>query len=380
MKKVIAGIVAFSAVASAYGQAAEPSRKAPSRTSVQVYGVADVAMVHYNTKGASRTTMHTGGSGSRFGILAGEDLGDGWRVNTRLEAGFNMNNGTFSSQNGVKERFWSRQAYIEVANPELGGLRLGRLEGPTYRFFPTFDPMLIPSMDSWGVVTTLGVGRPGRGSGTGKPSGFLINPTLRTENTIGYTSPRWSGLQAKVSYSLNNGSNVEPRLLETYVDYKSGPLTVGVLYVHASSTSGEGLIRPTKGVSEIAVGAKYEEGPIQPYFTYIHRSLTDQTIGQDGSPLNSSSESVKLFGAAIPIDGRSSIRLTYGHYSSGSSDQNANSYAIAYLYEFSRSILLTAAVTRMTQGSDSRWRVFQSPIPQAGEPVNGVTAGINWRF
>ncbi|WP_182284413.1 porin [Comamonas testosteroni] len=374
-RKWIIGVAALGAISMANAQ-----QQDSSGSSVRIYGVADLAVAHYRTSGQSKTAMHAGGSGSRLGFLSSEDLGQGLKANARLEAGINLDSGTSSSTNGMPNRFWSRQAYVELESRAWGAIRAGRLEGPTYNFFPKFDPMLLPAMDAWGVLTTLGSGAPGSASGRGVSTGFLINPTQRTENTLAYISPRWSGLQAKLSYSFNEGSQTQPKLIEAAVDYDNGPLTLGALLVRASSTPGSGSVRPTKSNTEYALGASYKAGPVQPYFTYIHRDTTDPTLSSNGAALNGSSESVKLLGAVIPVSERGNLRMTVGRYSSGTDESDATSYGVAYTYDVSRSVMLMAAVTRLTQNGKSRWPVFQSPIPNAGNSVNGVILGITSRF
>jgi predicted porin len=382
MKKLLVGMAALSASAVSFAQlpAANPETRDSQGTSVKIYGVADLGIARYRTSTESKTAMHPGGSGSRLGFLAGEDLGQGLKVNARLEAGINLDTGTSSSTNGNASRVFSRQAYIELESQTLGALRLGRQEGPSYTFFPTFDPMLLPSMDAWGVLTTLGQPAPGIASGTGVSSGFLINPTARTENTVGYISRRWSGVQAKVSYSLNEGSTTVPNLLETSLDYASGPLLVGVLLVNASGTPGGGAIKATDSVREIAIGAKYEAGPVQPYVSFIRRDVTDPTRGAGGAVLNGKSETVKLIGAVIPVSARGKVRMTYGRYASGSVNRDASNYGIAYTFDVSRRLMLMAAYTHLSQGAAATWPVFQSPKPAAGSAVDGLIAGLNFRF
>ncbi|MPM41191.1 hypothetical protein SDC9_87841 [bioreactor metagenome] len=379
MKKIIIGMTALSAISAVHAQAGGGAQ-ATSSSSLRIYAVADLAIAHYRTSGQNKTAMHAGGSGSRLGFLTSEDLGQGLRVSARLEAGVNMDTGTPSSTNGQPNRFWSRQSYVELSNRSWGAFRMGRQEGPTYSFFPKFDPMLLPAMDAWGVLTTLGSGAPGSASGRGVSTGFLINPTQRTENTLAYISPRWSGVQAKVSYSLNEGSKTTPKLFEASVDYENGPLTLGALLVKASSTSGAAAVRATKGVTEYALGASYNAGPVRPYLTYIHRDTTDPARGSDGAVLNGRSESVKLVGAVIPVSERGNLRMTFGKYSSGTEESDATSYGMAYTYDVSKSVMLMAAVTRLTQDRNSRWPVFQSAIPTAGHAVNGFIVGINSRF
>ncbi len=100
MKKLVvgAGALCASALVPAQGLPAQPQAQAGG---VKIYGVADLAIVKYRTDGASKTALHTGGSGSRLGFLVGEDLGNGWRVNARLEAGLNLDTGTSSSTSAV---------------------------------------------------------------------------------------------------------------------------------------------------------------------------------------------------------------------------------------------------------------------------------------
>lgn len=377
MKKFVAGISALCASAVTMAQAPAP---APQGSNVRVYGVADLAVAHYRTSGESKTALHTGGAGSRIGFLSSEDLGQGWRVNARLEAGVNLDTGTSSSTNGNPGRVFSRQAYVELESKTLGAVRLGRQQGPAYNFFGKFDPMLLPPMDAWGVLTTLGSPAPGGASGTGAPTGFMINPTFRTENTISYISPRMSRVQGQLSYSLDEGSLVQPKLLEASLDYVSGPLLVGALFVQASSTPGSATVRGTGSVTEMALGAKYTSGPVQPYVSYIHRSRTDPSLGTNGAMLNDNSETVKLIGAVIPVSARGNVRLTYGRYSSGSPGRDASSSGIAYTHDLSRNLMLMAAFTHLSQRSAASWLVFQSPKPTPGESVDGIAAGLTWRF
>jgi len=375
MKKLVLGMTALCASAAPFAQNVE----APA-AGLKVYGVADISIARYRTSGESRTAMHAGGSGSRIGFLSSEALGMGWTASARLEAGVNLDSGTSSSTNGNANRVFGRQAYVELAHQDFGALRLGRQEGPTYTFFPTYDPMLLPAMDAWGVVTTLGKPAPGVASGNGAPTGFLINPTGRTENTIGYISPRLAGVQGKLSYSLDEGASSQPSLLEAGLDYVTGPLQFGVLYVKAGGTPGAGAVRATDSNSELAFGAKYQAGPVQPYFSYIRRESTDPTRAPGGGILNDNSESVKLFGVVVPVSERGALRATYGIYASGAADSDATNYGLAYTYELSRRLMLMAAVTRLEQDGAARYAVFQSPVPLAGKSVSAVTTGLTWRF
>ncbi|MFC4931519.1 porin [Massilia sp. GCM10023247] len=379
MKKFLAGMGALCASAATMAQAPAKAPEAPA-SSLKIYGVADISIARYRTPNESKTALHAGGSGSRLGFLASESLGNGWTVGARLEAGINLDTGTSSSTNGNPSRVFGRQAYVELANRELGTLRLGRQQGPTYNFFPSYDPMLLPAMDAWGVVTTLAFPAPGVASGNGTSTGFLINPTGRTENTLAYIAPRVAGVQGTLAYSPSEGSATQPDLLEAGADYVAGPLQLGVLYVRAGATDGAGAIRATEANSEIAFGAKYEAGPVQPYFSYIRRKSTDPTRAAGGGILNGNDETVRLFGVAIPVSQRGTVRMTYGRYSSGTANSDATNYGAAYTYAVNPRLMLMAAFTHLSQDGAARYGVFQSPRPGAGESVDAVTTGLTWRF
>lgn len=374
MKRLVAGLAALSACGAAFAQAPAAGN------GIKVYGVADLGIARYMTDGESKTAVHSAGSGSRIGFLGGEDVGNGMRVNVRLEAGVNLDNGALSSTNGNSSRVFSRQAYIELESKQFGSFRLGRQEGPTYSFFPASDPMLMPSMDSWGVLTTLGNGAPGTATGTGKPGGFLINPTARTENTIGYISPRLSGVQARVAFSPNEDAATVGNLLEVGADYKTGALSVAGLYVKSGATKGNATVKPSNSVQEYAVSVNYRAGAVQPFFTYIHREATDQSRAANGGFTNGNSENVKLVGFIVPTSARGNVRITAGKYSAGIANADAKSVGVAYTYEVSRTLMLMAAVTHLSQDSGARYPVFQSPTPQLGESVDGVILGANFKF
>lgn len=381
MKKILLGVGSLLAVSMVQAQTNNNQEK-NSTSFVRLYGAADIGVAHYRTSGQSKTAMHAASAGSRLGFLSSEYLGQGLKVGARLEAGINLDSGTSSSTSGNLGRFWSRQAYVELASQSLGAVRAGRLEGPIYDFFPKFDPMLLPAMDAWGVLTTLGSPMPGYVSASkrGGSTGFLINPTMRTENSLAYISPRLGGVQAKVSYSFNERSQTMPKMLEAMVDYENGPLTIGALLVKTSKVEGAGATPAAKGVTEYALGASYKKGPVQPYVSYIHRDVTDPALNASGQAVNGNSESVILLGGVVPVTDNSQLRFTLGHYSSGADNSDARSYGVAYTYQLSRSTMLLAAVTRLTQDSRSRWPVFQSTIPNAGASVNGVILGMSHRF
>lgn len=379
MRKSLIGAAAALASASLFAQATVHTGL--KDTDLTIYGVVDMVLIGYDTSVQSKTVLGSGGSQtSRLGFLASRGFSPDLKAGFRVEAGINADTGTPSSTGGVANRVWSRQAYFLLASKRLGELRVGRVQGPTYDFVAYYDPMLMPTADSWGVLTTLGAPVPGAPLGTGLPNGFNINPTIRTDNTIEYVSPKLYGFTAKASYSFNERSTTVGKFADLSLNYSNGPLDVGIVFLKVGSTAGAGTVKPTTSVEETAIAASYDFGIVKPYVQFQRKSNTDPTVGTNGLALNGNKEDVKLFGAIVPVSVEGKVRLTYGKYSSGSVNRDATSSAVAYTHDLDPGLMLYAGYSHLSQGSAGQWLLFQSAKPAAGKPVNAVVLGAAWRF
>ena len=378
MKKVISVFfVTLASASTAFSQSS--SSQDVTGNSAKLYGVVDVGVANYfKSNGNVIGAMHAIGSGSRIGFLSTEDIGQGTFVRARLEEGINLQDGSSSSTQGLANRVFGRQAYVEIGNRHLGSIQMGRLQGPSYNFFsPRTDSILSPAMDAWGVLTTQGSGLPGIGG----QAGFMINPTMRTSSTISYITPAAGGVQGQVAYSFRGSSQTQPNYSEATLTYTGGHLQANALLVHASSTPAGGTGgAATRPVTEWALGGNYDFGFAALFLTYEHRNVTDPTLNATGSALTPNASSVKIIGLAIPVSERGSIRLDYGRLSNGVANSNATNYGIAYMYTVNKHMFFMAAATRLTQGSNSNMPIFVSGTPGAGRPITATILGLDYMF
>src|SRR5690606_18716325 len=80
--------------------------------------------------------MRSGGqSGSRWGLRGSEDIGNGLKVNFRLESGFNSNNGA----SGQNNRLFGRAAWVGLSGG-FGEFRAGRQATVASDFFSSVSP------------------------------------------------------------------------------------------------------------------------------------------------------------------------------------------------------------------------------------------------
>jgi len=159
---------------------------AQAQTSVQIYGIIDVAverLTNVGPDGQSQVRMPGTSGGmfpSRIGFRGSEDLGNGLKAIWTLENGFAPDNGGLN-QGG---RLFGRQAWVGLSG-DWGALTVGR--NYSMLFFSRFDTDTIgPSQFSMGSL-----------------DGYL--PNDRTDNSISYKGT-FSGVTVGATYSLGRDS------------------------------------------------------------------------------------------------------------------------------------------------------------------------------
>jgi predicted porin len=127
MNRIIAPLVVFAAGAVGASGAAFAQQQSGGGSGITFYGVADGFL--QSARGATTLNrLQSGGlSGSRFGLRGSEDLGDGLRGIFTLEAGINLDDGTFG-QGGIA---FGRQAFAGLQGG-FGQLTLGRQYSSAY--------------------------------------------------------------------------------------------------------------------------------------------------------------------------------------------------------------------------------------------------------
>src|SRR5579863_3071815 len=85
-----------------------------AQSSVTLFGVVDVEVLHRAGVGGGSQTLMTEGAlqGSRWGLKGSEDLGGGWKTVFQLENGFAVFNGKLDQQG----QLFGRQAWVGLSN------------------------------------------------------------------------------------------------------------------------------------------------------------------------------------------------------------------------------------------------------------------------
>jgi predicted porin len=231
MKKVFAVLAASFAANVVYAE-----------SGVALYGLADAGVEYVDNTGRNGSGLLrvTSGnlSGSRWGLRGVEDLGGGLRAVLQLESGFDIDTGN-SGQSG---RLFGRDAHVGLES-RYGAVHLGRQQTSMREFGIVYDPNVIA--DRYGMLS--------------------IAPEFgaRADNAIKYVGA-FGGLTAQAFYAFQSngtevaGSNVYGRDFGAFVNYATGPFSVGVAYddAHVGTPANQApLIRRASVAGTYAAGA-----------------------------------------------------------------------------------------------------------------------------
>ena len=183
MKRTAAALAALAVVGTS----------AQAQSTVQTYGIADIGVSHVSkvanpSAAAPRATGRYSGvdsgllQSSRLGFRGTEDLGGGLRATFGIEGAMGVDVGSFTA--------FSRRTTVGLAGDSFGDLQIGRRKDFTDEISEPFS-----SITPFGTfITRVHSNNLDRIGGN------------RANNMIYYSTPRWGGFRANVSYGFGESS------------------------------------------------------------------------------------------------------------------------------------------------------------------------------
>lgn len=302
------------------------SGAAMAQSSVTLYGIADVWVGSVkNTNNAAsvaagagagsirQAVLESGGvNGSRWGMTGSEDLGGGLKANFRLESGFNIDSGS-SAQGGL---LFGRHSWVGLSGG-FGAVRLGRTATPfddvNGASNAVFDSALAPA----GYVF--------------KSTGY----TVRTNNTLYYQAPNFSGFSGAISYALGEDKTAATSATDTTslnLTYGAGPLALQFGYqvqdvVNAVPTSADAKFT--------RLGASYDFGVAKAKVTYGNVDNVGSVNGYDAKEYQ--------LGVDVPLSSALTLSASYASSKDDKAtgfEQKRTGYGIGASYTLSKRTFL----------------------------------------
>lgn len=257
---------------------------AQAQSSVQLYGLIDMAVGSYETSGGDRTTRAESGgmTTSYLGFKGAEDLGGGLSAVFALDTFLRADTGEAGRFGG--DAFWARNANVGLSGG-FGTVKLGRAATPLFVSTLLFNPF----GDSFGFSPAIRT---------------VYSPTTKVagdtgwSNGISYSTPNVSGLSATVTYVLKEalqGGNFGGNVL-----YFNGPvgLTLAWQQVKVPFASGK--------ETAWQLGGSYNFGPVKAFAQYSQ--VKETTTGTASA---NTKDKIYQLGATVPV-GAGSVLASYG--------------------------------------------------------------------
>ncbi|MDO9599524.1 MAG: porin [Azoarcus sp.] len=280
-----------------------------AQSNVTIYGIMDLGYTYRDADGEGTTNKLDSGiaGGSRIGFRGTEDLGNGLKVNFRLETGVDADIGRAAQG----ERAFGRAAWLSLAGG-FGELRIGRQNALGYEWFGgTVSP--------WG--TNFMQANP-------KTVFGYDDIAERLDNAVFYYSPTFAGFQAAIGYStqVDGQEGIENYTDNTAISaglmYKNGPLKLALTYDQKNVSDAQDDVAGNNfdDVHNIAIGGSYDFGGFKLHAGYGQL----ENIGFNGSK---EKEKSWLIGASLPVGSAGELMATY---QTANEDRNINKYGAAF--------------------------------------------------
>lgn len=328
MKKTLIAAALFAGFAGA----------AHAQSSVTLYGIVDAGL-HYNKfDGAQSTVGIDSGNAaqSRWGIRGVEDLGNGLKAVFTLESAIAVDNG-----NNLAGGLFRREATVGLASNTAGELRMGRQTNLGFRWVG-------------GLGNSFGLGY-----GGGKATNFMAYNNAaefggRSDNSIYYVSPNFSGFQFGAGYSFNvagpevPGSSNNNRLVDIGLRYSAGPLAVAAAYQQTD------LAGAAPTAKNFQIAGSYDFGIVKAHLGFAQAKNVYNAMAWQTNANNKNN--VYTMGVSAPL-GAGRVMFAYNHVDHKTANQTRDHFQLGYTYDLSKR---TQVYTFLGQGRYDVARVNDS--------------------
>jgi predicted porin len=367
MKKFAALAVLAAVSATSYAQ-----------SSVTLFGVADATVQIGRGSAANKNGLGSGGNASsRIGFRGVEDLGGGLKAGFWLESGFNLDDGSGSTNrsggsaannqfgtdtSGTGLRF-ARRATVSVMGDSWGEIRLGRDFSLQYLTGAAADPFGDNGVGSTLLTnTTLGVSGP---------------VATRVDNSLIYFTPNFGGfygaLQAyrgeqNAGTGRDNGNGYAAR-----AGYKNGPVDVSLAYGKTDYASDATNFR-IGDIKDWSVAAAYNFGPASLLAGYRKAEVDNATFGDPET-------TAYTVGTKVPV-GAGEIRASWSRAELEylGVDAKADKFALGYVHNLSKRTALYTTFAYVKNKGGAGIALNGATLTNADDNSKGLDIGLRHAF
>jgi predicted porin len=356
-------------------------------SSVQLYGIIDMGVVHYSglkpttgTGTVSSTGLDSGGqSSSRIGLKGSEDLGGGLKAIFQVETGFCAagTNQNTDGKGGNSKGYCSGGGFMQRTS--MVGLTggFGTVVGGRVNTF---------AWNSELAADPFGGGMNGK---LDNLSGIAFAGLQRVNQAVAYITPNFGGFTGAAVYSfaptsaqinLAQDGNTT-RAYELNGNYKNGPIFATLDYVHLSNID---ALTPNASSGN---ADKFWQATGGYDFGIAKVSAVYQNLKADALDGNNTTW---MLGATVPV-GPGAVLVSYAQNKNNlravgaadSGNNTAKQYAIGYTYSLSKRTNLYTSYAHISNDTNTALAVGDSSTSNlgvAGQSSSGFALGIRHKF
>lgn len=339
---------------------------AQAQSSVEVFGVLDLAYLNTRASGSgSQSSLTTdGNTSSRLGFRGTEDLGDGLNANFWLEAAVTPDSGVGggTSSNNVDSintggLTFGRRSTVGLTG-RFGDIRLGRDYTPTFTSLASATPF-----------GTNGLGNAGQMFYPKAAGGTTARTNVRASNAINYFLPSGlGGFTGNVMYAMGEqasnavgGTSKNGNYFGARLGYSAGPLNLALATGKTTYATGD--------YTQSNLAANYAFGPAKLMYLWGQNK-----VGVTKTTAN-------MIGTQYTL-GQGEIRFSYTMVKAEGVANDANQWALGYVYNLSKRTALYTAVSQVkNKGIGKAYSVGDGvAVTDAGGSSSGVQFGVRHSF
>lgn len=310
---------------------------ASAQTSVTLYGVVDIGIARESGGAGGVVTKLDGSgmhSGNRWGVRGTEDLGGGLSAIFVLENGFNLDTGA-TAQGGLG---FGRQSFVGLKGG-FGTVTAGRQYTPHWAAVDSLDPL----------------------DGITGGSFNLLRRTVRTDNTVLYSSPDLAGFTGQLAYGFGEVANNSSasRVWGASLGYARGPVLVKAAHHNGRNAA------DTDSTRNNFLGGRFDFGVARAFAGYQTERGTGTTHAAS-----------LLLGVQVPMGPHTLMASVIRKNDKAATNADARMLGLAYTYTLSRRTNFYASWVRIHNDVPLTYRTKAGD----GSGDREINIGIRHRF
>jgi predicted porin len=355
MNKRITAVVALALTAG--------SNAALAQSNVAFYGVMDLGISQDRGGVAGTSTRVTSGMAtqSRWGFKGSEDLGGGLSAFFVIEGGIHGDVGN-STQNNT---LFGRTSIVGLRSNKLGSVSIGLQDTP---LFTTLNTIVDPLRN-----------------GIARSNNLMPSTGFRANNSVLFRTADMNGFSADFMVAAGEvaGDSSASRSLGGSIGYSKGPLNVRLAYHNRNNDTA--VLKNTASGRNFLLGANYDFEVVKLWFGFgVDKGLNSAPLNSSGAPFGGTAPTPStdsrdlLLGVSVPFGPHTIVASAIRKDDRGTLNQDAQQYALAYMYAFSKRTDVYTSFARIRNHNGAGYTEGNSEEPGLGD--RQFTIGLRHRF